>query len=156
MAVLHENETVYIARVPGRRLIDISLTIGSRFPAHFTASGRVLLAGLSDVDLSKRLASVSMKKWTEHSITDRSQLRREIHRVRDQGYAIVSEELQYGVWAVAAPIRDNKGHVTVAVNLSIHEPQTTDKKLRSKELPALLRTAASISSATVHTTAIQK
>lgn len=146
LAVLNDNETVYVARIAGHRLIDMNLTIGSRFPAHFTAAGRVLLAWLPEGELAQRVSAANLKKWTDYSIVDRNVLRREIESVRKQGYAIVRRELDYGVCAIAAPVFDSEGAVTTAINLSIHDPKLNEKTLISKELPALLQTARRISS----------
>jgi IclR family pca regulon transcriptional regulator len=155
LAVLDQGAAVYVARVPGRQMVNISLTIGSRFPAHLTALGRVLLAGLSDAQLAEHIDNLDLKKWTEYSTVDRKQLLREIERVREQKYSIVGQEMQYGVWAVAAPIRDGRGNTKAAINLAVHDPGMTADKLRAKELPALLRTAAMISGAVGRPASVQ-
>jgi IclR family pca regulon transcriptional regulator len=75
-------------------------------------------------------------------------LLKEIEQVRKQGYSIIDQELQEGVWAVAAPIFDHRGRVKAAVNIAIHDPNMKLAAIKARELPALLRTAADISEAT--------
>lgn len=148
IAVLDGTDAVYVARVPGLRIVNVSLTIGSRYPAHVTALGRVLLAELSDEELSQRVQKIKWKKWTEHTLTDRKQLLNKIEQVRKQGYAIVDQEVQDSVWAVAAPIFDHRGRVKAAINLTILDPNIKLANIKGIQLPPLLRTAAAISEAT--------
>jgi IclR family pca regulon transcriptional regulator len=65
--------------------------------------------------------------------------------VRKKGYAIIGQELEYRVWAVAAPIVDRRGVVRAAINLAIHDPKTSAAKIRERELVPLLEAAADIS-----------
>jgi IclR family pca regulon transcriptional regulator len=148
IAVLDGTEAVYVARVPGLRIVNVSLTIGSRYPAHVTALGRVLLANLDENDLEQCIKQITWKKWTDHTTLDRKRLLKEIEQVRKQGYSIIDQELQEGVWAVAAPIFDHRGRVKAAVNIAIHDPNMKLAAIKARELPALLRTAADISEAT--------
>src|SRR3954447_1543536 len=56
ISVLDELDVVYVVRVPTRRIMSITLAVGTRLPAYATSMGRVLLAGLSDDELDRRLA----------------------------------------------------------------------------------------------------
>jgi IclR family pca regulon transcriptional regulator len=64
--------------------------------------------------------------------------------VRTQGWAIVDQELEEGLRAVAAPIRDREGRVVAAVNVSAHASRTSMDAVRRTLLPPLLATAARI------------
>ena len=130
---------------PIAALRQLQSTIGSRLPAHLTALGRVLLAGLDDVALRARLDRLDLTKRTQFSNDDGAALEREIVGVRKKGYAIIGQELEYGVWAVAAPIVDRRGIIRAAINLAIHDPKTTSSKIRERELMPLLEAAADIS-----------
>jgi IclR family pca regulon transcriptional regulator len=145
IAVLDADDAVYVGRVPSRRFVSFNLTIGSRLPAHLTALGRVLLAGLDDVALRARLDRLDLTKRTQFTNDDRVALEREIVGVRKKGYAIIGQELEYGVWAVAAPIVDRRGVVRAAINLAIHDPKISASKIRERELLPLLEAAADIS-----------
>ncbi|MFN2224831.1 MAG: IclR family transcriptional regulator [Anaerolineae bacterium] len=101
---------------PARRVTNIG-RVGRRMPPHCTAAGQVLLAHLPPGSLQE-LVPEHLEVLTPQTIADREQLYRELEVVRRQGYAIVQEELERGLNAVAAPIRDHRGRVVAAVSIS--------------------------------------
>jgi IclR family transcriptional regulator, pca regulon regulatory protein len=144
-AVLDGTDIVYVVRVPTKRIMTISLGLGSRLPAYTTSMGRVLLAALSSDRLDEHLARVKLAPLTERTITDEAALRAELERVRDQGWALVDQELEEGIRSVAAPLRDRTGRVVAALNVSSHAGRVDLATLHSEFLPALVETAARIS-----------
>ncbi|MEP7203087.1 MAG: IclR family transcriptional regulator C-terminal domain-containing protein [Ilumatobacteraceae bacterium] len=145
-SVLDGSQIVYVARVNTQRIMGISLAIGSRLPAAWTSMGRVLLAGLTDAQLDEFLEGLVFTRLTSESITDVETLRAEIRTVRNQGYALLDQELEEGIRSVAAPLRDRRGRTLAAVNVGTHAARVTLKELRGVILPALLTTARSIES----------
>jgi len=143
-SVLDGDEIVYVARVPTKRIMTINLVVGSRLPAYPTSMGRVLLAGLRADELDGYLARVALKPLTERTITDEGRLRRAIDEVRDQGWAIVDQELEEGVRSVAAPLVNADGRVMAALNVSGHATRVTLDTLRRAFLPRVLETARRI------------
>ena len=144
MAVLDGPDVVYVARVLTKRILTISLALGSRLPAYCTSLGRVLLAALPEGQLDEYLSTVTLEPLTRHTITDVDAWRREINRVRQQGYALVNQELEEGVRSVAAPITAGDA-VIAAMNVSCHVSRVTVTKMRQEYLPPLLEAAATIS-----------
>lgn len=144
VSVLDGDEIVYVARVPTKRIMAVAISVGIRFPAYVTSMGRVLLAGQSDEWLAGYFASTRLRPLTPHTITDPDRLRAELVRVRDQGWAIVDQELEEGLRSVAAPIRDADGRVVAAVNVSTHASRGSVTSLSRELVPRLLATAASI------------
>ena len=143
-SVLDGPQIVYVARVNTQRIMGISLAIGSRLPAAWTSMGRVLLAGLSDVQLDEFLDGLVVSGPTRQSINNIDALRSEIHTVRSQGYALIDQELEEGIRSVAAPLRDRRGRTLAAINVGTHAARVTLKELRGVILPDLLATARSI------------
>ena len=143
-SVLDGSQIVYVARVNTQRIMGISLAIGSRLPAAWTSMGRVLLAGLTDAKLDEFLDGLVITELTTQSITDIDTLRSEIHSVRNQGYALIDQELEEGIRSVAAPLRDRRGRTLAAVNVGTHAARVTLKELRGVILPDLLSTAHDI------------
>lgn len=141
VSVLDGSDIVYVARVATARIMTVAITVGTRFPAHATSMGRVLLAGLSDTELNRRLESQELVARTARTITDRARLRDELRRVRRQGHAIVDQELEEGLRSVAVPIRDTTGSVVAAANLSTHSSRTSLEEIRKRLVPALRETA---------------
>jgi IclR family transcriptional regulator, pca regulon regulatory protein len=146
VAILDRDEIVYVARVSTRRIMTVGITVGTRFPAHATSMGRVLLAGLPQTDLEAYIRSVTLSPLTPRTITSRRELSVELARVRATGWAIVDQELEVGLMSMAAPIRDGEGGVIAAVNVSLNA-QTLDQRRDSLDSvrDSLLLTAAKIS-----------
>jgi IclR family pca regulon transcriptional regulator len=144
VSVLDGSDVVYVARVPTRRIMAVSISVGTRFPAFATSMGRVLLAGLSPEALDAALARTELRPLTAGTIDDEARLRTELDRVRAQGWALVDQELEAGLRSVAAPIRDPAGTVVAAVNVSAHATRTGVAEVKRSLLPPLLATAKAI------------
>jgi IclR family pca regulon transcriptional regulator len=144
LSILDGPEIVYVAREPTRRIMSVTIAVGTRFPAYATSMGRVLLAGLSDTELDSYVSRVSLRPLTASTVTDAGDLRAEVLRARRQGWAMVDQELEDGLRSIAAPIRDRSGAVAAAVNLSTHASRRTLEGIRRELLGELLETAGGI------------
>jgi IclR family transcriptional regulator, pca regulon regulatory protein len=145
VSVLDGDDVVYIARVPVSRIMTVAINVGTRFPAYATSMGRVLLAGLSEADLDAYLTKVNVEKLTGRTVGTPAALRAEVVKVRSQGFSLVDQELEEGLRAVAAPIRDRAGRVVASVNISTHASRTSLESMRRSLVPPLLAAAARIS-----------
>jgi IclR family pca regulon transcriptional regulator len=144
VSVLDGGDVVYVARVPTRRIMTVAITVGTRFPAHATSMGRVLLAGLDAPARAAALDGADLAPITPSTITDRGALEAELDRVARDDYALVDQELEVGLRSIAAPIRDPAGAVVAAVNLSVHAATMTVEAMRATLLPPLRETAGAI------------
>ena len=144
ISVLDGHHIVYVARVATKRIMTVAISVGTRFPAYAASMGRVLLAGLPPGELDKYLAEATFEAFTPQTVTDPDELRTIISEVGRQGYAIVDQELEEGLRAIAAPIRDSSGAVTAAINVSAHASRYSTDDMLSRLLPALLDTAGHI------------
>ncbi len=155
-AVLDGTEIVYVVRVPTKRIMTISLGLGSRLPAYATSMGRVLLAELPAEQLAAHLDGLDrldghgadggrLPALTGRTVTDPTALRAELDRIRRQGWALVDQELEDGVRSVAAPLRDARRRAVAAINISGHAGRVTLSTMRDRFLPELLATADRIS-----------
>ncbi|KAE8765415.1 IclR family transcriptional regulator domain-containing protein [Georgenia thermotolerans] len=151
MAVLDGDEIVYVQRVPGSRIIDAVIHVGTRLPAHATAMGRVLLAALDDTALEPALGPGRLAGLTERTVTDPDALRAELARVRERGYSLIEQEFERGLTTLAAPVRDAAGAVVAAVNLPLSSYTLPDGKVPEEYVDALLATAQKITDAAVAT-----
>jgi IclR family transcriptional regulator, pca regulon regulatory protein len=143
VSVLDGPDIVYVARVPVSRIMTVAISVGTRFPAYATSMGRVLLAGLPEPELEQYLSGLNPKSLTNRTVNSIETLRTELERVRAQGWALVNQELEEGLRAVAAPIRDPDGTVVAALNISAHASRTLES-MRRDLLPPLLAAAARI------------
>jgi IclR family transcriptional regulator, pca regulon regulatory protein len=146
LSVLDDTEIVYIARVPTRRIMSITLTVGTRLPAYATSMGRVLLAGLPEAECEERLARSRPQALSPHTTTDPAQLRRLVARARAEGFAAVDQELEEGLRSLAVPIHDAVGEVMAALNVSVHASRQTMATMRRDFLPVARRAADAIES----------
>ena len=96
-ATLDLPDVVYVARVPTRRIMTVSLGVGTRLPVHATSMGHVLLADLPEEELDAFLATAELERFTEATITDHDRLRTRVAEVRRRGWALVDQELETGL-----------------------------------------------------------
>ena len=141
LSVLDGTDVVFVARVPTRRFLSVSINVGARFPAHTSSMGRVLLAGQPDAWLDRYLDTVQPAQLTDRTVTDPAELRRTLTQVREQGWALLDQELAEGVRSLAVPLRDPSGKVVAALNVSSH---ASDIETVRQFLPDVQRAAAGI------------
>ena len=144
VAVLDRDQIIYIAHVPADRVLSVTVTVGGRDPAAATALGRMLLASQSDEWLDAYLAGVQLTQHTARTIVEPERLRAELLRIRRQGYALVDQELEEGLRALAAPVHDADGRVVAAVNLALHTSRWPVELIRSTLVPRLLAAASAV------------
>ena len=124
--------------------MTVTISVGTRFPAYATSMGRVMLAAQPDERLDAYLESVSLRGLTGHTITSATALRRELHKIRTQGWALVDQELEEGLRSIAAPIRDADGQVIAAINISTDAGLCMLSTIVEEFLQPLLATARRI------------
>lgn len=126
LEVLVDDQVLILDEVLGAHLVGTSASIGTRWPAHATSTGRVLLAHLPD---GAREAAVNTEwpQLTDTTTTDSEALRREFNAVREQGHAVVVGELEADFVAIGAPIRNLNGDVVAAISIGGPRSRLTDE-----------------------------
>jgi len=133
LGVLSGGAVVYVDQVSGTRSIVGVSWVGRRSPLHCTSNGKVLLAAMPDAD-RERLLSAPLERATRRTIVDVGALLGELREIRRRGYAQTVEELEEGLNAVAAPVRQADGQVIAA--LSVSGPAF---RMRPVDLPRMAR-----------------
>jgi DNA-binding IclR family transcriptional regulator len=144
LSVLDGGQVVNLEQFvpPTRRVKNIG-RVGRRMPPHCTAAGKVLLAALPPDELD-RILRTGLEPFTPHTITDPDELREELARVRQGGYAAAREELERGLNVVAVPIYDHTAQVVASISVAGPAYRVTPE--RFPELAArLMDTATHIS-----------
>jgi IclR family pca regulon transcriptional regulator len=141
LAVLEEDQVLYVARAATARVMSVSLSAGSRLPAYCTSLGRVLLAHLPDSELDAYLARTELLPKTERTITDKARLRAVLVDARRNGYALIDEELELGLRSIAVPVRGASGRVLAALNVGAQAVRATPQRMVEAFLPELRRAA---------------
>jgi DNA-binding IclR family transcriptional regulator len=114
--VLAESSALYLDQVAGSSALQPHNWVGQHIPLHATSNGKVLLSGLDESTLDSTLGKLTA--YTPRTITGRAEFRDELARVREQGYAVAVDELEIGLAAVAAPIRNAHGDVIASMSVS--------------------------------------
>ncbi|WGW11904.1 IclR family transcriptional regulator C-terminal domain-containing protein [Saxibacter everestensis] len=145
-AVLSGTDIVYVVRVPTQRIMRVSITLGTRFPAYATSMGRVLLAGLPPEQLDGVLDATTFVPFTAHTVRSADELRTALDATRERGYAVIRQELEDGVCSIAVPVRDRDGATIAAINCSVSAQEALSATLESDVLPDLRAAAGAIES----------
>ncbi|GIF26430.1 IclR family pca regulon transcriptional regulator [Actinoplanes tereljensis] len=145
MAQLDGADIVYVARVAVPKIVTLSVTIGTRFPAPATSMGKVLLAALPPTTLLKVVDEASRSGITPRWQPSSAELETSLREVRAKGWALADQDLAPGVRSIATGVRDGDGNVVAAINVTVHAAETTVETLLEDHLPKLLRAAADIS-----------
>jgi len=118
LSVCGEESGIYIDKIEDQNFgIRLHSEIGKSFPLHCTAMGKIHLA-YGDATLRDHIMKSKLEPFTEQTITTPSQLKSELARVRDQGFAIDDEEISRGLTCIAAPIFGLNGDVIAALSLT--------------------------------------
>ncbi|MEW6636200.1 MAG: IclR family transcriptional regulator [Actinomycetota bacterium] len=144
LAVLDRNSVVYLEQVPAARMVRMFTEPGNRVPPYASGTGKVLLAYEPAAAVDAILGQDGLRSYTPHTITDRRRLREELERIREQGYATDSEELEEGVRCVAAPIFGAEGKVVAAISISGPAGRLDEARLQ-EIIPEIKRIASEFS-----------
>jgi DNA-binding IclR family transcriptional regulator len=116
LEVLREREVLILDESVGSHVIGTLPSVGTRWPAHATSTGKALLAHMEEADLEAFLAR-PLIRLTARTITQPRALRRELAGVRARGWAASNEELEPGFVAIGAPVRGADGRVAAAISV---------------------------------------
>jgi len=144
LVVLEYPNVVYMEKVESSHSMRISTAIGETRPLYCTAVGKILLAHMSDDQVSQYLASVQLKRYTVNTIVDPIVLLERLASAKAAGYAFESEELETGLSCVAAPIFNHIGKAFAAISVS-GPSSRMDEMQRSQIAHTLSRFAVEIS-----------
>src|SRR3954463_1217690 len=116
IAVLSDRSALYLDQVAGQSALQSHNWVGQHIPLHATSNGKVLLSELDEQRLGEVLGTLS--RYTPLTITRKGPLLRELAEVRERGYAVAVDELEQGLTAVAAPIRNAHGDIIASMSVS--------------------------------------
>jgi DNA-binding IclR family transcriptional regulator len=116
LAVLVDSTALYVDQIAGEATLQPHNWVGQRIPLHATSSGKVLLAPLPRAEVDRLVPH--LERHAPRTVTRRTTLHRQLAEVGKRGYALAVDELEQGLTALAAPIRDAHGDVVAAVSVS--------------------------------------
>lgn len=145
VAAMDGAEVVILVRQQVSRIMTFSIGIGSRLPTHVTAVGRVILA-MNEHLQTQLLDAFDYKNYTINTITNKDNLKLELQRIKEQGWAFIDQELEAGVRALAVPIYSKGNQVKYAIHISTTH-RVSKEEMINTFLPHLLQAAQEISDA---------
>jgi IclR family pca regulon transcriptional regulator len=142
---LDAHEIVFLARFPGKHLVNVDFAVGYRLPAVFTASGRAILSRLDAATRREVVRITPMNPITPYTETDAKLLMSRIDEAAEQGYSIVTNQTLVGDISVAAAITNHQGYPVAAINIAVPTTRWTVEKAKEQLLPHVQLAATSIS-----------
>lgn len=147
LAILDDIDVVYIDQVESKNLIIVKMLaqVGNRGPVHCTSSGKALLAFLPPEKMEETITRLELVKYTNETITDLDNLRKELKRVRADGFAVDWGEREEHVRCIAAPIFNYEGRVVASVSISGPSTRITTYYMKNELVDLIRETAKKIS-----------
>jgi DNA-binding IclR family transcriptional regulator len=141
IAIKRGRDIMIVCKEDCSRPVARVIQIGDRAPMYATAAGKVILAHLAEEETAEYFSSLDLVPLTQHTITDRVVLQKELQRIRSGALAYSREELDEGVMAIAAPVFDFQGRVNASVVIPV--PAMRCSKERQRIIDGALRKGAS-------------
>lgn len=126
--VISGVETVCVDKIESPQPVRVTFDIGRRGPLYAGSSGKSLLAFLDPDELERLLPNLELRRYTDLTITGIEELRGELERIRERGYAVSYGELDPGVHSVGAPIRNALGRLEAGITLVCPENRWTEEQ----------------------------
>jgi DNA-binding IclR family transcriptional regulator len=142
ITVRAETSALYLDQVAGSSALQSHNWVGQHIPLHATSNGKVLLSELDETQLKKAVRE--LPRYTDQTVTSMAKLLADLAHVREQGYAVAVDELETGLTAVAAPIRNAHGDVIASISVSGPSFRLTADRL-DRAIPLLLAAALEVS-----------
>jgi DNA-binding IclR family transcriptional regulator len=108
-----------VNKVDGPQTFRVTSDPGHLGALHTTSVGKVLVAFAEDAERQRLVEELPLESLTEFSITDRDAFRAEIDQVRSRGYAVMDEENELGMRAVAVPVFNSQGHAFASLATAV-------------------------------------
>ena len=137
LAVLQEGRAISIEKFGSPQPVGLDARLGGEMPLHCTGVGKTLLAYQSEEMLNQLAHSPGLERFTSHTIVSLASLRKELERIREQGFAVDHEEAVEGLRCVAGPLFDHSGRAIAA--FSVAGPAGRFSASRIAEVARLVR-----------------
>jgi len=119
LAVLSDKRSLILEVCDSPHPVKISSRPGTAVSLHCSATGKVLLAFMiGSENIGEYLRGISLEKRTENTISTIGQLKDELNKIHEQGYAVDDEEFFENVRCLAAPVKDAFGETVAAIGIT--------------------------------------
>ena len=144
LAVLDEGEVVYVSRNGPNRAMSSGFVLGARVPGHVTSAGMLMLANLPSAQLEEWCASHEVPAYTPYTIATQEDLRKEIKRIRQQGWALSEQQFDLAFRGIAVPLKDLRGDLMGALSVLMPIQGESSEAVVKRIVPVLQEAAQSL------------
>ncbi len=144
------EDAICVATAESPRPLQFFMRVGQRMPYHAAASARSILAFQPRAEAERLVRREARERFTEATAVSVDDILRELQQVRRHGYAVCAEEMEVGVTALSAPVRDASNAVIASVTIVAPSVRFSAASRRAEALQMLLDASASISEALGH------
>ena len=146
LGVLSGTEVIFVERLQSPYILEPSLRVGSRLSVHCSSLGKAILAQLPESEVEELLKQIHFERKTEKTIMSVRALKAELKTIRERGFALNDEELEPGLFAISAALRNHTGAAVAAMNMAFPLMRHSKEKAMTSFLPLLLDICGKISS----------
>lgn len=143
ISVLDGTDVVYVARATAKQLSRDYMSVGTRYPAHATSPGKLLLAAMTDREIAARYKNRRLEALTPRTIDAMDRLLVELARVRKQGWSTNDQETMMGHRSIAVPLHSG-GEVFAALGVGCDVGRVSMEMMTQDYLPILQGAASGI------------
>lgn len=147
LAVLESMDSIFVARAPARKVISDVAAVGQRLAGYASATGRVLWAAQPEPQRASYLAQLKPVAFTDRTIIDVTRIAAIMDETRENGFAIVDQELEIGMISMAVPVINHHGQTVAAISASASRSRFSPEEMARDVLPVLRRQATALSAA---------
>ncbi|HUK40406.1 MAG TPA: IclR family transcriptional regulator [Candidatus Acidoferrales bacterium] len=140
LSVLDGASVLFVERLDGTERVKVTVDIGSRVPVYSSATGRALLAGLTDKQIIERFKGTRLGRFVDGTPATISKLLADVAKVRSRGFAVNDQQSAPGLVAIAVPVKNHRGEHVAALGMAF--PAGSLKKDGQKRLTGILLDAA--------------
>jgi DNA-binding IclR family transcriptional regulator len=142
ITVRSETSALYLDQVAGSSALQSHNWVGQHIPLHATSNGKVLISELTEAELKRAVRE--LPRLTDRTVTRRAELKAQLDHIREVGYAVAVDELEVGLTAAAAPIRNAHGDIVASMSISGPTFRLTHERLE-RDVPLLTAAATEVS-----------
>jgi IclR family transcriptional regulator, KDG regulon repressor len=129
LAVLDENQVLYLDKVEGPHALRMPSRVGRHIPTYCTSLGKAMLSCLDEKEVKGILGKQAFTAYTANTVKNVEQLLADVRAVHKRGYAVDNEEIEIGLRCVGAPIRDHTGAMVGAISAAAPSARLAEKKI---------------------------
>lgn len=145
LVIRDRREVVVVFKASTASMFASNVTVGTRFPAHATILGRVLLCELRDDELARLFPEPRLGAFSPTTPKTLAALKRLLADDRRRGYIVSESFFERGISAVAAPVRDQHSAIVAAVSVTVQQPSLDPPAFRDRLVAHVVQAAGDVS-----------